>query len=61
MLYLPKMPKVRRSNYAPQFVMPHIILLHFYKSLMSGTYIAKEKSCHKGGFKENMSNLVKLD
>jgi hypothetical protein len=64
MPHLPKVPKVRHSNFAPQFVTPKGILLHFYQSLTSGTYVAGEKSCHNYGFKPNtcltLSNLSNL-
>jgi hypothetical protein len=64
MPHLPKVPKVRNSNFAPQFATPKGILPHFYQSLTSGTYVAEEKSCHNYGFKPNTcltwSNLSNL-
>jgi hypothetical protein len=63
--HFPKVTKVKRSNYAPQFAMSKVILPHFYKSLMSRTCVVGEKSCHKSGFKPNTcltwSNMLTLD
>lgn len=33
--------------------MPKRIMLHFYKSLMSGTNAARDKSCHNCDYKPN--------
>jgi hypothetical protein len=51
--FLPHLPKVRRSNSVQHLGRPKVILPHFSKSLISGTYALGEKSCHKCGYKPN--------
>jgi hypothetical protein len=46
MPHLSKMSKVRRLNYAPQFVTSKGILPHFYRSSMSETYVEGENFYH---------------
>jgi hypothetical protein len=56
--------KVRRLNSAPQFATFKRILPHFYKLLMSETYVAGEIFCYNCGYKPNtylsLSNLSNL-
>jgi hypothetical protein len=42
MPHLPKVPKLRRLNFAPQFATSNGILPYFYKILTSETYVGGE-------------------